>query len=254
MSDEPISAAAPVDAHALVELFDAVAREINRAVGAMTAEARREHTGRVGQYALDLVADLAAARVLADAPVRLVSEESGVHERPGAAVTVVLDPVDGSTNCSRGISYWATSICAIDAQGALAALVVNQATGARYTAVRGDGAYRDGVRLWAPHPVKPDDTVLAIAGMPPRLVPGQVRALGCASLALCDVAAGGLDAYVDGGAWHAPWDYLGGYLICLEAGATVVDANGDELVTDDVEARRQIVAAGNAALVDALMP
>ena len=44
-------------------------------------------------------------------PVRIVSEESGVHERAGAAITVVLDPVDGSTNCSRGIAYWATSIC-----------------------------------------------------------------------------------------------------------------------------------------------
>ena len=43
-----------------------------------------------------------------------------MHERAGATVTVVLDPVDGSTNCSRGIAYWAMSICALDADGALA--------------------------------------------------------------------------------------------------------------------------------------
>ena len=40
-------------------------------------------------------------------------------------------PVDGSTNCSRGIPYWGTSLCALDADGPLCALVVNGATGAR---------------------------------------------------------------------------------------------------------------------------
>ena len=52
----------------------------------------------------------------------------------------------------------------------------------------------------------------------------------------------------------APWDYLGGYLACVEAGAVVRDANGEELVTDDPKARRQLIAAGTAALADALMP
>ncbi len=69
---------------------------------------------------------------------------------------------------------------------------------------------------------------------------------------LCDVAAGGLDGIVDSGPHHAPWDYLGGYLACIEAGAVVRDANGDELVTDDPNARRQLIAAGTPALADAL--
>ena len=77
---------------------------------ASTAPTSRDRTERPGQYALDLVADDAACAVLERAPVRIVSEESGVHERAGAAITVVIDPVDGSTNCSRGIAYWATSI------------------------------------------------------------------------------------------------------------------------------------------------
>ena len=50
----------------------------------------------------------------------------------------------------------------------------------------------------------------------------------------------------------APWDYLGGYLACVEAGAIVRDANGDELVTDDPDARRQLIAAGTPELADAL--
>ena len=41
-----------------------------------------------------------------------------------------------------------------------------------------------------------------------------------AALSLCDVAAGHLDGYVDGcPRQHAPWDYLGGLLVCREAGA-----------------------------------
>ena len=205
---------------------------------------RRARTNVPGQYALDLLADAAALGVLAKLPVRIVSEESGVHERDGATVTVVLDPVDGSTNCSRGIAYWAMSICALDAGGPLASLVANQATGQRTTAVRGAGAHRDGVALHASSVTRLEDAVVALSGYPSAKLPWkQFRALGCASLALCDVAAGGIDGYLDSASYHAPWDYLGGYLACIEAGAVVREANGDELVTDDPKVRRQLIAA-----------
>jgi fructose-1,6-bisphosphatase/inositol monophosphatase family enzyme len=240
---------------ALLELFGEAAAAVRDVVAAMTDDARRGRTDRAGQYALDLLADDAACTVLGRAAVRIVSEESGVHAREGATTTVVLDPVDGSTNCARGISYWATSICAVDEQGPLAAFVVNQATGQRTTAVRGRGAWRDGARLHASRTERVEDAVVALAGRPARVLPWkQFRALGCASLALCDVAAGGLDGYVDGAALHAPWDYLGGLLVCREAGAVVHDARGEELVTTDVDARRQLVAAGTPALAGALVP
>jgi fructose-1,6-bisphosphatase/inositol monophosphatase family enzyme len=240
---------------ALLELFDATALAVREAVAGVAADARRERTGRPGQYFLDVVADAAAVKVLREAPVRIVSEESGAHGRDTAEITVVLDPVDGSTNCARGIPYWSTSLCALDADGALAALVVNQATGSRTVAVRGEGARRDGIPLRAATTEHVEDAVIAIAGLPPRPLPWkQFRALGCASLVLCDIAAGGIDGAVDGGPWHAPWDYLGGYLACIEAGAVVRDAKGADLVVDDFDARRQIVAAATPALADALMP
>ena len=242
------------NADALLELFDAAAAAVLAAVRAIPLAERRARTDRDGQYALDLVADAAACRVLAPADVRIVSEESGVHERAGAAVTVVIDPVDGSTNCSRGIPFWATSISALDADGALAALVVNQATGSRTTAVRGEGAYRDGERLTASSVRDVKAAMVHLTGAPQRILPWkQYRSLGCATLALCEVAAGSLDGNLDGGPWHAPWDYLGGYLACVEAGAVVYDAGGAPIVTDDVDARRQIVAAGTRELADALL-
>jgi myo-inositol-1(or 4)-monophosphatase len=238
---------------ALLELFSDVGHAVRAVVCAIDAVDLRARTQREGQYALDLVADAEACRVLGRAGVRIVSEESGVHERAGATITVVLDPVDGSTNCSRRIPYWATSICAVDADGALAGLVVNQATGATVTAVRGGGAFRDGVRLQASSARRVEDSMVYLTGLPPRVLPWkQFRALGSAALGLCEIAAGALDGLVDAYGMHAPWDYLAGYLACVEAGAVVRDAQGRALVTDDVDARRQLVAAGTAELADAL--
>ena len=62
---------------------------------------------RVGQYAADLVADDVALRLLREAGVGILSEESGA-ERADAEVLVVVDPLDGSTNASRGVPWFAT--------------------------------------------------------------------------------------------------------------------------------------------------
>jgi myo-inositol-1(or 4)-monophosphatase len=237
----------------LLELFVDVGMAVRRAVEAIAVTDLRHRTDRDGQYALDLVADEVALRVLEKADVRIVSEESGVHERAGANITVVLDPVDGSTNCSRRIPYWATSICALDGDGALAGLVVNQATGVCVTAVRGGGAFRDGERIHASTVTRLEDSMVLLTGRPPKWLPWkQFRALGSAALGLCEIAAGSLDGMFDSGSFHAPWDYLAGYLACIEAGAVVRDAEGRDLVTADLDARRQLVAAGTPELADAL--
>jgi fructose-1,6-bisphosphatase/inositol monophosphatase family enzyme len=165
----------------------------------------------------------------------------------------VLDPVDGSTNASRQIPYWATSACVVDGDGPLVALVVNQATGVATTAVRGEGARRAG-ELIAPTKVeRVEDSVITLSGRPGEWLRWkQFRALGSAALSLCDVAAGAVDGLIDGGAWHAVWDYLGGLLICREAGAEVVDAAGRDLVVLDPGVRRQLLAAATPALLEEL--
>ena len=238
----------------LLECFDDAARAVRESVRRIDGGGRRARTDIAGQYALDLAADAAARAVLQQLPVRLVSEESGVHERDGASITVVLDPVDGSTNCARDIPYWATSICALDGNGPLAALVVNHASGTTTTAVRGEGTQRDGIRVRASSVQHVEDAVIAITGPLDRALPWkQFRSLGSIALTLCDVAAGGLDGSIDAHAYHAPWDYLGGYLACLEAGAAVRDASGADLVTADPSARRQLVSAATDALAGVLM-
>jgi fructose-1,6-bisphosphatase/inositol monophosphatase family enzyme len=241
-------------ADSLLELFADAARAVKRAVNAVAADELRSRTERPGQYAIDIIADDAACAVLERANVRIVSEESGVHEREGADVTVVLDPVDGSTNCSRAIPYWATSICALDGDGPLAGLVVNQATAVCTTAVRGAGAFRDGERIRASGVNRVEDAVVYLTGAPLRILPWkQFRVLGSAALGLCEIASGALDGYVDAAGYHAPWDYLAGYLACIEAGAVVSDAKRRKLVTDAVDARRQLIAAATPELAGLLV-
>jgi fructose-1,6-bisphosphatase/inositol monophosphatase family enzyme len=63
-----------------------------------------------------------------------------------------------------------------------------------------------------------------------------------------------LDGYVDcSHDAHGSWDYLGGMLVCLEAGASVVDAQGRELVVLEHDVRRTPVAAATPALLAELM-
>ena len=73
-----------------------------------------------------------------------LSEESGFSEGASEmSLLAVLDPVDGSTNASRRIPWFATSICVLDEDGPLAALVVNQANG---STLRGDPGRRGPAR------------------------------------------------------------------------------------------------------------
>jgi fructose-1,6-bisphosphatase/inositol monophosphatase family enzyme len=209
---------------------------------------------RAGQYRSDLAADEVAVAMLDRAGLGVLSEESGPHH-PQRPVVVALDPVDGSTNASHGLPWFATSLCAVDAEGPRAAVVVNQATGTRFEAVRGGGARRDG------RPVVPSTVAelrrafVAISGFPARdLGWKQFRSLGAAALDLCAVACGSLDAYVDCSRdAHGPWDYLGGMLVCTEAGVLVGDADGRDLVTLAHGERRTPVAAATAQLFDEVL-
>ena len=121
---------------------------------------------RPGQYVLDLHADEAALAVLRRAGVGIVSEESGVQPGTGRE-WVIIDPVDGSTNASRGIPWFATSLCLVDERGPAVALVVNQASGVRFWAERGGGAWCDGVRLAGSGCTDLAAAVVGLNGLPP---------------------------------------------------------------------------------------
>lgn len=209
---------------------------------------------RVGQYRADLAANDAALAVLRRAGLGVLSEESGL-ERTGAPVVVIVDPLDGSTNASRGIPWFATALCAIDAEGPLAALVVNQVSGRRFTAVRGGGAWSEGKRLEPSGCERLESAIIGLNGHPRQhLGWAQSRTMGAAALDLCNVAAGVLDGYVDCAVdAHGVWDYAAAALICNEAGVMCSDAFGRDLFVLDHSARRTPVAGATESLCRVLV-
>jgi len=241
----------------LLDLLDNTARAVADALDADSAarpDSWRDRGERPGQYRIDLVADAAALAVLRAAGVGILSEESGLEDR-GNDLVVVVDPVDGSTNASRGLPWYATSLCAVDVDGPRAALVVNLATGVRYQALRGGGATRDG------RPIRPSesrtvgDALLVLNGYSPTYLQWrQYRALGATALDLCSVADGRVDGTIDcTDSALGPWDYMGAMLVLGEVGAHIGDAQGRDLVVLDHDARRTPVSAGTEELFDELM-
>jgi fructose-1,6-bisphosphatase/inositol monophosphatase family enzyme len=209
---------------------------------------------RPHQYQSDLVADAALRDVLDPAGVGVLSEESGLRGAD-APVVVIADPVDGSTNASLGIPWFATSLCAVDARGPVAAVVVNIATGERFDARRGTGARRDGQAISPTTCTEVAQSIIGLSGFAPRYFGWrQYRTLGAAALDLCAVACGRLDGYVDCSFdAHGVWDYAAGVLICDEAGATIVDASGRALISLDPSLRRTPVAAATQPLSSQLL-
>jgi fructose-1,6-bisphosphatase/inositol monophosphatase family enzyme len=199
------------------------------------------------------VADAAALEVLRAAGVGILSEESGLEDR-GSGLVVAVDPVDGSTNASRGLPWYATSLCAVDDDGPRVALVVNLATGTRFHAVRGGGAFRDGVPLRTSPVTETARALLVLNGYPPaHLGWRQYRALGATALDLCAVADGSVDGTVDCTVDAlGPWDYLGGALLVTEAGGRVSDLHDRALVELAHDTRRTPVSAGTEELFEVL--
>jgi fructose-1,6-bisphosphatase/inositol monophosphatase family enzyme len=213
---------------------------------------------REGQYTLDVVANDAALPLLRRAGLGVLSEESEFEPGESGDV-VVIDPIDGSTNASRGLPWYATAMCVVDADGPSTALVVNQASGDRFWATRGGGAFRNGAPIAPSACTDLGESILALNGIPPRpLGYRQSRVYGAVALDLCMVACGVLDGYVDcddrsaEGA-HGVWDYLASVLICREAGAPVVDLQGRDLVHLVHDDRRTPLAAATPELLAALV-
>ena len=220
------------------------ARAVRAALDGIDPVDRRRPGTRPGQYAFDVVADAALCAVLHGEGLEVLSEESG-RSGPESELLVVVDPVDGSTNAALGIPWYATSLCVLDEAGALAGVVVHQVSGARYHALRGGGAFRDADPLHPATTNELSDAVVGISGFP-RAYPGwaQFRALGAASLDMCAVAEGVLDAYrVAGRSALSVWDYVAAMLVCTEAGAVVAERDGLDLVVRDRSPRRPIAAA-----------
>jgi fructose-1,6-bisphosphatase/inositol monophosphatase family enzyme len=203
------------------------------------------------QYSVDVRADNAALAVLHEAGCAVLSEESQITGQWGDDdILVVMDPLDGSTNASRGVPWFATALCALDKNGMRASLVVNQASGKdRYWATQGGGAFHNGNEMHPSACSTLKEAVVGVSGLASfRPQWSQFRALGAAALDICLVAQGVLDGWVDFNS-HGVWDYLASILICQEAGVATAEYLDRELLVTQYDQKRTPIVAATPALL-----
>ena len=203
------------------------------------------------QYSVDVRADNAALAVLHEAGCAVLSEESQITGQWGDDdILVVMDPLDGSTNASRGVPWFATALCALDKNGMRASLVVNQASGKdRYWATQGGGAFHNGNQMRPSACSTLKEAVVGVSGLASfRPQWSQFRALGAAALDICLVAQGVLDGWVDFNS-HGVWDYLASILICQEAGVATSEHLDRELLVTQYDQKRTPIVAATPALL-----
>jgi myo-inositol-1(or 4)-monophosphatase len=189
--------------------------------------------------------DLIRARILAARPSdAILAEEGGLIGNTGdAPVLWVVDPLDGTVNYLYGLHDWAVSIAAeMNGEIVVGAVYVPN-RGEMFSAIRGHGAWvRTDEDYWSPlrcRPGVPLEQALVGTGFgylkERRTVQGEVvaavlpnvrdiRRIGVASVDLCAVAAGRLDAFYERGLNY--WDWAAGALAAAEAGAVVGGLDG----------------------------
>ncbi|TNC27841.1 inositol monophosphatase [Amycolatopsis alkalitolerans] len=204
--------------------------------------------------------DRASERLIRQRLAELRPDDQVLGEEEGGAagdgVTWVVDPIDGTVNFLYGSPCFAVSVAAQVGGVSVAGAVVEPVDGRRWTAVRGQGAWLDGRRLHTSAPERLDLTLVGTgfsydrarrarqAAMVAELMSRvrDVRRPGAASLDLCAVAAGWLDAYVEHGLHR--WDWAAGALIAAEAGAVVsLPGEDEELGPDATFAAAPTIAA-----------
>jgi myo-inositol-1(or 4)-monophosphatase len=194
-----------------------------------------------------------------------LGEEGGNRDGTDKSHSWVVDPLDGTTNFLHGIPHFAVSIGLLREGVAIAGLIYNPANDELYMAEKGSGAFLNDTRLRVAGRKQLSECVIA-CGLPhigrgdhelsrkemtalqPKVA--GLRRFGAASLDLAFVAAGRLDGY-----WERnlqPWDIAAGIVLIKEAGGTVGDIHGgDVLKTGNVVCGNEFV---NGELTRILKP
>lgn len=172
----------------------------------------------------------------------------------------LIDPLDGTTNFSRGIPHYCVSVAVLQGRTLIGGAIYDPNRDHMFAAERGQGATLNGKPL---HVSTRDDLSQAVleAGLargPEMRRKGlaifnhlattcrTVRSSGAAALALAYVAAGWSDGYVH--LTLKPWDSAAAGLMIQEAGGRLALPDGQEW-----RARFPPILATNAALHNALL-
>ncbi len=118
---------------------------------------------------VDLAAETAIVNTLNQHSVSftLISEESGIKKYGTSPQNcyVTVDPIDGTTNLTHGLPFYAASIAVSnkpELTDVYAAMVADLPHNATYTAFKGEGAYRDGKKIETSKTTSLDDALIGL--------------------------------------------------------------------------------------------
>jgi len=171
-----------------------------------------------------------------------LAEEDKKHPEISDKPVWVVDPLDGTSNYSRGIKSFAVSIALVKNRVPFVGVVLDPSTGDIFYAQRGKGAYLNDCKIKVSNE---KDTTKAFYDIPlsnrrgmrkrhlktlKKLLPimGNLRIIGSAALRLSFLAAGRLDAYIEYGVFA--WDVAAGILILEEAGGKITNFKGKKFM------------------------
>lgn len=151
----------------------------------------------------------------------------------------IVDPLDGTTNFIHGIPCYAVSIALACGSDVLMGVVIEVSSGEIFHAIKGGGAYLNNSPIRVSERKNLSESLIA-TGFPIynferldqymaalRFLMQQthgLRRIGAASVDLCFLACGRVDAFFEYNL--KPWDVAAGGLIVLEAGGVVTDFSG----------------------------
>jgi len=162
----------------------------------------------------------------------------------------VVDPIDGTRAFADGVPEFAVSIALLVHDRPVLGMVSNPASGERFEAVLGGGAWQGGERLRVSGRSGLDGAHLLASrhemkrrhwgGLFPE---ARFRSMGSLAYKLALIAAGRFDGLVSRRRTH-DWDVAAADLLLAEAGGRLTSADGGPLVYNRPEPRHQgLVAA-----------
>lgn len=189
----------------------------------------------------------------------IVSEEN--EPKKGNEFFWYIDPLDGTTNYTRHISYFCVSIALAKGNELLVGVIYNPVTSELYMAKAGEGAFLNGKALKTSNARELAQSFVCMdfaydnaerqkaAAALKRLVMSvkSIRVKGSGALASCEVASGKAEGYVRMGS--TPWDYAAGALIIREAGGAVTDLDGKEWEPES----KGVIAASSGKIAEQLL-
>ncbi len=185
-------------------------------------------------------------------PDHAIRTEEGIYSEGRIDVespyTWVIDPLDGTGNYANGNPNYAVSIALLEDGEPIVGVVYAPETNERWSAIAGDGAWKNGVPIGTTDRDRLDESMLMSGYDPDGSFLAHfyehtrgVRRLGSAALHLCYLASGSADAVWEYDTY--PWDVAAGILVAREAGATLTDSGGEPFDPYADRERRELVGS-----------